>query len=90
MCLALFTSSVRTKYGKRQFKQLLAVVCLMRCEDRAFHEAEVRLSEPSEKATCSQRRQQEFEASDNTRLIVQVDGMRLIARPSPRVMGNKN
>jgi hypothetical protein len=37
----------RTKFSKRQFsqRQLLAVLCLMRYEDWAFREAEVRLGD---------------------------------------------
>lgn len=40
----------RTKFSKRQFSQpqLLAVLYLMRYEDRTFREAEVRLSEHAE------------------------------------------
>ena len=40
----------RTKFSKRLFTQpqLLAVLCLMRCEDWTFREAEVRLREHAE------------------------------------------
>jgi len=41
---------LRTRFSKRQFTQppLLAVLCLMRYEDWAFREAEVRLREHQE------------------------------------------
>jgi hypothetical protein len=41
-------SAYRSKFSKYRFTQpqLLAILCLMRYEDWAFHEAEVRLAKP--------------------------------------------